>query len=200
MISVVLPECLTYIGRFSFYNCASLTTINFPENITEIGDNAFSATSITGDINLPNLEALGTGVFRDTKISSVTSLGKITILKSSSTNFSVFSGCTNLSLVNLPETLVEIGTAVFNNCTSLEKIEIPENVTTIKDSVFSGCTNLKMAIVNPTTPPTAGGNMFYNTHADLKIYVPNDSVEAYKEATNWSNYADKIHPMSEYAE
>ena len=42
----------------------------------------------------------------------------------------------------------------------------------------------------------AGGN--YAT-VD-KIYVPNESVDTYKTATNWSTYADIIKPLSEYVE
>ena len=33
-----------------------------------------------------------------------------------------------------------------------------------------------------------------------KIYVPDNSVDAYKAATNWSQYADRIKPLSEYVE
>lgn len=41
---------------------------------------------------------------------------------------------------------------------------------------------------------------FISSPADLKIYVPDDSVEAYKQASGWSEYADIIYPLSEYVE
>ena len=40
--------------------------------------------------------------------------------------------------------------------------------------------------------------MFVLANADLVFYVPDSAVDTYKEATNWSNYADRIKPLSEY--
>ena len=34
--------------------------------------------------------------------------------------------------------------------------------------------------------------MFYDNASGLKIYVPAESVEAYKSASGWSEYADDI--------
>jgi hypothetical protein len=44
------------------------------------------------------------------------------------------------------------------------------------------------------------GSVFAGTKSTLTIYVPDESVEAYKGATNWSAYADQIKPISEYVE
>jgi hypothetical protein len=43
-----------------------------------------------------------------------------------------------------------------------------------------------------TTPPTGGNGMFGGNAANRKIYVPTASVNAYKSATYWSDYADYI--------
>ena len=51
---------------------------------------------------------------------------------------------------------------------------------------------LTSVTLEATTPPTLGTTVFNGTHADLVIYVPAGSVEAYKSATNWSTYASKI--------
>jgi hypothetical protein len=43
------------------------------------------------------------------------------------------------------------------------------------------------------TPSSLGiGFVFDNNGSDRKIYVPMESVNAYKSATHWSNYADAI--------
>jgi hypothetical protein len=44
----------------------------------------------------------------------------------------------------------------------------------------------------PTTPPTAGNDIFYINASGRKIYVPTESVEAYKSAEYWSDYANYI--------
>lgn len=47
-----------------------------------------------------------------------------------------------------------------------------------------------------TEPPMLGTGPFGNK---TLIYVPDDSVEIYKNAPGWKNYADDIYPMSEYS-
>jgi hypothetical protein len=46
--------------------------------------------------------------------------------------------------------------------------------------------------VQATNPPTIGIDVFKNTHANLVIYVPSESVDTYKAASGWSTYADRI--------
>lgn len=59
---------------------------------------------------------------------------------------------------------------------------------------------METVVCKSITPPSLGTEVFGRCSSNLKIYVPDDSVEAYKGATNWSNYADRIHPLSEYVE
>jgi len=57
---------------------------------------------------------------------------------------------------------------------------------------FNECRNLVSITVNATTPPTLGDSAFYHTADRLRIYVPSESVEAYKTADGWRNYASII--------
>lgn len=68
---------------------------------------------------------------------------------------------------------------------------IPNSVTNIGDGAFYDM-HLSNVTVEANSPPTLGYNAFGSTSSNLKIYVPAASVEAYKTATNWSTYADKI--------
>ena len=58
-------------------------------------------------------------------------------------------------------------------------------------NVFYNCTSLTSVTIEATTPPTLGNNVFYNTN-ECPIYVPSESVEIYKAANGWSNYASRI--------
>ena len=102
-----------------------------------------------------------------------------------------FSDCTNLTSVEIPASVTEIGGGAFSDCTSLASVKIPNNVTQIGGFAFSDCTSLTSIECKATTPPTGGSSMFYNTN-NCPIYVPNESVEAYKSAPGWSEYADRI--------
>lgn len=89
--------------------------------------------------------------------------------------------------------ITKIKTAAFAGCSSLPSITIPASVTSIGRAAFQECTSLTSVTVRATTPPTlVNSNAFSDAHSSLKIYVPSSSVNAYKAATNWSDYASKI--------
>lgn len=177
LTAIKLPSTLTDIRNASFHSSENLESINL-ENIVNIGKLSFyKCTSLNIEINLSNLESINSGAFNQSGITGINNLGKLKKLLCGDSNYytnSPFGYCKSLTYVNIPDTIDEIQQGVFYQCTALEIVKI-------------------MAL----TPPILGVNVFTGTSANLKIYVPDESVEAYKAATNWSNYADKIHPMSE---
>ena len=100
-----------------------------------------------------------------------------------------FASCTNLARITLNTDLTTIGLYAFGNCSSLKTITIPSSVTIIQGSVFNNCSILSTVYCAPTTPPTVGSWAFETT---CKIYVPRQSINAYKSANNWSEYASQI--------
>ena len=102
-----------------------------------------------------------------------------------------FSSCRSLTSINIPNTVTSIGSNAFQSCTSLTSITIPNSVTTIDDYAFIYCDKFKSITILATTPPTLGSYAFNNTN-DCPIYVPAESVDTYKTATNWSSYASRI--------
>ena len=77
-------------------------------------------------------------------------------------------------------------------CTKLTSVVIPSNVTKIDDQAFRYSENLSSVTVEATTPPTTYYTSFNLTASNLVIYVPSESVDAYKAAEGWSYYASKI--------
>lgn len=102
-----------------------------------------------------------------------------------------FYNCRSLTSITLPSTLTSIGYGAFYNCSGLTSITIPEGVTSISWHAFNGCSSLTSMRVRATTPPTLSDVSAIST-ATTQIQVPMASVEAYKTATNWSNFADII--------
>lgn len=101
-----------------------------------------------------------------------------------------FYNCSSLSSITIPNSVTSIGTESFYNCRGLSSINIPSGVTSVGTESFSNCSSLTSITFTQTTPPTLGTNVFYGTN--FPIYVPAESVEAYKAANNWSAYADRI--------
>ena len=146
--------------------------ITFDGEVTKIGDSAFQGCSSLTNITIPD---------------SVTEIEN-----------SAFYYCLNLTSITIPDSVTKIGAFAFEYCYDLTSITIPDSVTEIGWYAFSCCDSLTSVFCERTTPPTANfegyssWKAFINNAADRKIYVPAESVDAYKSADGWKEYADAI--------
>ena len=157
---------VTQIGNEAFKYCSNLTSVTIPDSVTEIGVNAFWDCSSLTNITIPD---------------SVASIGK-----------GAFCGCKSLTSITIPDNVTSIENSAFFGCKSLTSVTIPDNVTRIEHQAFENCRSLISVYCKPTTPPIGCSCMFDVNAAGRKIYVPTTSVDAYKTAAGWSNYADAI--------
>ncbi|MBQ7963563.1 MAG: hypothetical protein IJ288_03205 [Alistipes sp.] len=74
----------------------------------------------------------------------------------------------------------------------MKSITIGNGVTSIGDYTFYRCEELESVYCKAKTPPTLESSIFGENPLDPKIYVPTASVDAYKAAEGWKNYADNI--------
>lgn len=161
---VIVGSKVTSIGNDGFRSCKSLTDITLPDSVATIGVTAFSYCKNLTGITLPN------GL---TKISDRT-----------------FWGCSGLENVVIPDSVASIGLSAFYGCEKLKSVTIPTGVTSIAGYAFDGCSSLQFLTVHATTPPSLGDSPIPSTI--LTIYVPASSVDSYKAASGWWEYADKI--------
>ena len=100
-------------------------------------------------------------------------------------------------VIKFDKAVTEIGEEAFEYCSNLTSVTLPNNVTKIGEHTFSSCGSLESVYCKATTPPTAvldvnGWEAFDVNTDNRKIYVPHGSVEAYKNADGWRQYADDI--------
>ena len=168
---------LTYIGKDIipaglFRNCDNLTSLTIPDSVTTIGNRAFYYCSSLTSVTIPD---------------SVTTIGE-----------QAFRNCRSLTSVTIGDSLTTIGNNAFWYCDSLTSVTIPDSVTTIGEDAFYECSSLTSVYCKATTPPSLGDDAFtyynygYVLNIGCAIYVPAKSVEAYKAAENWSEYASYI--------
>lgn len=100
-----------------------------------------------------------------------------------------------LKRVYIPEGKKFIDPYAFGYCRRLTYVMIPSTVTTIQANAFIGCDGMKHIFMMPAAPPSIT-NTTFGIPSDAIIYVPADSVAAYKAATNWAAHASKIQPIS----
>lgn len=96
----------------------------------------------------------------------------------------------------LPGTITTIGKKAFYGASMLKTVDIPTTITEIGESAFGQCVHLYSVTIRATEPPKGGASMFtmYGSYipSGLSIYVPTASVDKYKTAQYWSDYADNI--------
>lgn len=206
LTSINLPSSLTRIGNNAFQGCTSLASVNLPSSLTSIGSNAFDNTGLTS-VTIPSgMPYNAFSVFRNCKnlksvtlsgpigpswFSGCTSLEKLTINDANAlTHGGTFENLTSINDISLVDDIV-IPQDCFKGCTGLASIIIPQG-TSLGAYAFSGCTSLASVTVNDTTPISCTSVTFNNTSPNLVIYVPAESVEAYKAASGWSTYASLI--------
>lgn len=154
---------VTELPPLTFYGCNNLAYIPNAERLTYIGQQCFPYNAAITIADLPKLERLD--------------------------SFS-FSGCGNLREVHLLS-IIELKGNIFNNCHKLEVVEIGAKCTKIDRSFMQGSKADVMLIIQATTPPSLNGS-FVISGSILSIKVPAGSVDTYKSASNWSNYAPLI--------
>ena len=189
-----IPDSVTTIGVYAFSNCSSLTSVTIPDSVTTIGDYAFEDCSSLTSVTIGNsVTSIGDGAFYNcSSLTSVTIGDRVTIVGGFA-----FYNCSSLTSVTIPDSVTKIGKNAFEDCSRLTSVTIGDSVTTIGNEAFYNCESLTSVYCKATTPPAA---LFYNgfwdafddNASDRKIYVPMESVNKYKSAKGWNDYADYI--------
>ena len=191
LTSISIPDGVTSIGGWAFMYCSSLTSITLPDTLTSIGDSAFYSCRSLTSIELPDkLTSIGNNAFM--YCSSLTSISIPDGVTSIAQN--AFMYCRSLASISIPDGVTEISDCAFMGCTKLASVKIPSKLKAIGVLAFYGCTSLTKIRLKAATPPAITSNTFTAT---AEFYVPDDAVDTYKAASGWSDYASRIHPMSE---
>ena len=141
----IIPDDITTIGDYAFYNCSGLTSVTIPNSVTSISDYAFARCFGLTSVTIPN---------------SVTTIGNY-----------AFSGCSGLTSVNIPNSVTSIGLGAFSGCSGLTSVNIPNSVTTIGSSAFSGCSGLTSVTI-PAGVTTIKYGTFSNCSGLTTVNIP----------------------------
>lgn len=143
---VVLPPTLKKIGSYAFQN-TSLTSVNIPDNVETIENNAFGRVKRLQEVHLPdNLTALGG---------------------------SAFEYCRNLRAVKIPSKIKVITWYAFRDCSSLQSVELHDSITGFGNESFAGCGLREITLPKSTT---AVGNHAFEGNANLSKVTFNEGL------------------------
>ena len=176
--TVVVPEGVLKIPRNAFYDCESMTSIQFPSNtLKEIASGAFRSSRLKSISIPPTVTKIGSQAFYNSKsLSSVELPADVTIA------LDAFSECTPAvdrmlarreeprlpmcdatTTVVVPAGVKTIPKNAFFGCSSIITVELPESVTAIGAHAFSDCSSLSTINLPKTQLSQVGENVFTGT-------------------------------------
>ena len=202
---------ITTLGSKSFYGCTNpnlVIDLNNTNHITRIEDRVFIGCRFRDleeciiNYNFNELEYIG-GLSGNTNLEIIRIRSGIKEIAGGA-----FDGCSNLRTFivdEIGEDITLYGAGIYGPSgttfyqTNIAVINWHKRVKRLDGNAggFTGNISTKMIFENET-PPTATRNPFM--HFLGKIYVPDASVQDYKNATGWSASADKIYGISQYTE
>ena len=161
--TVMIPDSVTRIEVWAFYNCNNLSNVTLSNNLNYMGEYAFG---------------------------NCKKITKIEIPKSLDSSGGPFKNCDGLKTVTFEKGTTEISSSLFEDCTGLEEIDIPDTVTVIENSAFNGCVNLSQITI-PDTVTIIDKFAFYDCEKLVSVNIP-DSVTkiydyAFDDCSNLSN-------------
>ena len=162
--NIVIENGITRIGEWAFGGCEKATNISIANSVTHIGSVAFDHCISLESINIPN---------------------SVTYIESEA-----FCFCFSLKEITVPNSVTVIEGGTFAQCTAMEKIVIGSGVTSIGSSTFYGCSKLAEITVLAIIPPKANDAFSYQVDLSLPVYVPQESVDAYKTAEDWKEFTN----------
>lgn len=199
LTSVEIGNSVTDISFQAFVGCSSLTNIDIPNSVVHISNEAFNGCSSLTNIDIPNsVEYIGHGAF-----DGCTSLKNLVIEDGSETlgvghNEDICSGlfkdCPIETLYlgrNLDyETREDFGYSPFYDVITLTDVTIGSMVTDVKSLYWRRYVdNLKTLQLQCATPPSVNDEGFDDyQYANLNVYVPEGSLDAYKADDVWKNF------------
>lgn len=185
LTTIVIPEHITELKAFVFYNCSNIENFTTNGQVNGIHDSSLIGTKwynnqsdgviyfdkvlydykgempvSTQIVVKDGIETIAKETFKNEEV-----LEAITLPNTLKTiEQSAFMSCSGLKMIEFPESLQHIASLAFCGCTSLEGINIPSSIEIIEESAFAECSNLQNIIVNE-------GNNYYDSRNNCNAIV-----------------------------
>ena len=173
---LIIPDSVTRIPDFAFYECANLESVTVGRSVTEIGDSAFyNCEKLKKVIINGAIESMVALAFAHCEALEEVQIGNSV----EEIGYYAFYECIALKEVTVPSSVKSIGESAFSMCVKLEKINFSEGLEYIGDCAFVGCYSLEEFIMpNSVTEIGFGILMFLGSYAfDGDVYVGANTVK-----------------------
>ena len=157
--NLAIPNSVTEIGEGAFENCRELNSLSLPSNLKRIENRTFNACGFSGGLTIPNsVTEIGEKAFYNcTGFNGTLTLSN----KLETIGESAFNGCTGFTgSLKLPSSLTDIGYGAFMNCKYFTSLELSNALSVIPEYAFKGCEGLSGSLVIPNSVTEIGNQAF----------------------------------------
>ena len=200
LVELSLPGSLQHIGSDSFRYARNLTELSLPSGLLTIGRGAFECCDLITSLTIPaSVTFISNSICNgynlqwfsvETSNQDYKAIDGVLFNYSGTELICYPNGIESTSYI-VPESTTQIWPGAFYRNKTLREIIIPKGITKIGALAFLDCKYLHSITIMADVPCTLG-NSALSSQCLQTIYVPNDSVEAYKAAEGWRAYADMI--------
>lgn len=160
----VIPETVTTIGEYAFYNSRKLTSVIIPKSVSSIETSAFQYCKKIASFELPEvLESIGNNAF---------------------------ASCEAVKSFVIPNSVTSIGRNALQKCRALQSVTIGSSVNTIGRNAFTNCNSLTSVICLAAQCPVCENETLVSDYETVKLSVPTGSVALYQSTAPWSSFAN----------
>ena len=156
---LAIPNSVTEIGEGAFENCRELNSLFLPSNLKRIENRTFNACGFSGGLTIPNsVTEIGEKAFYNcTGFNGTLTLSN----KLETIGESAFNGCSGFTgSLTLPSSVTTIGNAAFRACGSFTNLELSNTLSVIPAQAFMHCRSLSGELVIPASVTEIGNNAF----------------------------------------
>ena len=187
LVNLVIPDGVTSIGNYAFYNCSGLTGVNISDVAAWCGiifmnpeANPLSLVhelhldgALLADLVVPDgVMSIGSYAFYTcTNFTSVTIPNSVTSIAATA-----FYGCSGLTNVTIPSRWA-LSSLFANSYTKILSVNVPSGSTSVVNGAFKGCVALEDVSI-PDTVTSIGDEAFYNCSSLQQLTLP-DGVTSY---------------------
>lgn len=187
---VIIRQGATFIADYAYAN-SSIEKLDIPNSVITYGARICENCSSLRKVNFPiTAIEIPKCFFVECTFESYTVAEHFKRI-----GYAPFYNCKNLKFVEVLGDLEYIGHYAFEACSNLRTIKL-KKVKQMEPSAFHNIS--PTVIIDSNVVPEIPAKPSFGQN--IQFYVPDESVDTYKSATNWSYYADKIKPLSEYVE